>query len=142
MPKVKIYTDGSCRGNTKKGGWAALLISSGGQLIVADTIEEPTTNNRAELLGVINSLAQLEQPCDVVLVSDSRYVVDGVNRNLKNWERNGWKTQTGDAVKNPDLWRDVSELKAKHKVKAKWVKGHHTSEPNEVVDWFARRMSA
>lgn len=138
MPDVEIYTDGACSGNPGAGGWGALLRYgniekelSGGEVI--------TTNNRMELTAVIEALKALKKPCNIVLYTDSRYVMDGVNEWLPNWKLNGWRTANKKTpVKNIDLWQSLESLIENHKIKWIWVKGHNGHPENERVDKLAR----
>ncbi|MCL2677985.1 MAG: ribonuclease HI [Clostridiales bacterium] len=140
MKQVQIYTDGACSGNPGPGGWAAILrygrhyqeISGG---------EAETTNNRMELLGVINALEKLKEPCEVALFTDSQYIANALNKGwLEAWRARGW-TRKGGELKNPDLWRRLWELLQRHKVSANWVKGHAGHEENERCDELARQAA-
>lgn len=134
--KVKIHADGSCRRNGK-GGWASILVHGHhSEILLGD--QEDTTNNRAELTSVIRPLEELQEPCEVEISNDSQYVVNGINRYIRNWRRNGWQTKTKQPVKNQDLWKKLDHLLNTHKVKANWVKGHNGDPGNECVDWFAQ----
>ena len=138
MTNVTAYTDGSCLGNPGPGGWGAILIYN-------DTRKELsggfrlTTNNRMEILAVIEALNALTRPCSVDLHTDSRYVRDAVEKNwLGSWQRNGWKTAAKKPVKNKDLWLRLLELLGKHKVRLHWVAGHSGQPENERCDDLAR----
>ena len=141
MPDVEIYTDGACSGNPGAGGWGAILRYgtiekelSGG--------EDDTTNNRMELTAVIEALKALKKPCNVVLYTDSRYVMDGVNEWMPNWKINGWRTSNKKTpVKNIDLWQSLESLLENHKIKWVWVKGHNGHPENERVDKLAREQA-
>ena len=141
MPEVEIYTDGACSGNPGAGGWGAILRYgeiekelSGG--------ESDTTNNRMELTAVIEALKALKKPCNIVLYTDSRYVMDGVNEWMPNWKVNGWRTSNKKTpVKNIDLWQTLESLLEKHKIKWVWVKGHNGHPENERVDKLAREQA-
>ena len=104
MKSVKLYTDGACSGNPGPGGWGAILVYKSIEKVISGG-EPNTTNNRMELLGVINGLEALKEPCKVELVSDSKYVIDGLSLGwAKGWRARGWKKSDGKAALNPDLW--------------------------------------
>jgi ribonuclease HI len=136
--EVEIYTDGACKGNPGPGGWGAWLKSGthekelfGGEL--------STTNNRMELMAVIQALTALKQRCHVVLHTDSQYVRNGITEWLPNWIRRGWKTADNKPVKNDDLWRQLAEQAARHRIDWRWVKGHSGVHGNERADELANR---
>jgi len=145
MQTVEIHTDGACLGNPGPGGWAALLRCAGKERELAGG-EPATTNNRMELMAAIAALEALKQPCEVVLHSDSKYVLQGISEWLPNWLRRGWKTAGGEPVKNQDLWQRLHAAAAAHRMQWLWVKGHAGHPDNERVDALARaqaqRMSA
>lgn len=133
---VKIFTDGACRGNPGPGGWGALLIHgdkkkelNGGEIL--------TTNNRMELLAAIKGLEALHKPCNVILTSDSKYVLQGITEWMKDWKKRGWKTASKAPVKNQDLWQKLDELNQIHSIEWQWVKGHSGHAENERVDQLA-----
>jgi ribonuclease HI len=132
---VSIYTDGACKGNPGPGGWGAVLIwkskvkeISGGSA--------STTNNRMELTAAIKALETLKRTVPVELYSDSSYLVKGMNEWLGNWIRRGWK-RTGGEIENLDLWKKLSELNKRLKVKWIWVRGHAGNKYNERADQLA-----
>lgn len=134
---VTIHTDGSCHGNPGPGGWAAIMQCG-------DTVKElsggfrRTTNNRMEILAAIEGLTALKESCGVDLHTDSRYLMDAVEKNwLGNWQRNGWKTAAKKPVKNKDLWTRLLPLLKEHDVKFHWVKGHSGDPLNERCDELA-----
>lgn len=136
--KVVIHTDGSCLGNPGPGGWAAILQygSHEKELVGA---EASTTNNRMEMQAAVSALEALKQPCDVELHSDSSYLVNAFNKGwVVKWGGNGWRTASGDAVKNIDLWQRLSELNQRHKVSFYYVPGHSGHPLNERCDKLAR----
>lgn len=135
LPRVIIYTDGSCDkyGN---GGWAASIYWNGKGFHISGG-EEVTTNNRMELSAVIEALDHLEPKCLVLLYSDSRYVVDGMNKYISKWKKRNWRTADGKPVSNRDLWEKLTVLLKKHNVVAEWVKGHSGNPGNEIVDKLA-----
>lgn len=141
-PKVEIYTDGACSGNPGKGGYGIVLRykKSDGTYISKELSEgfECTTNNRMELLAAVIALESLTKSCDVTLCSDSKYLIDAIEKNwLENWVSKGWKTASKKPVKNVDLWKRFIEAKKKHNVKFTWVKGHAGHEFNEICDKLA-----
>ena len=138
MPEVEIYTDGACSGNPGAGGWGAILRYGSIEKELSGG-ESDTTNNRMELTAVIEALKALKKPCNIVLYTDSRYVMDGVKEWMPNWKLNGWRTSNKKTpVKNVDLWQLLESLIEKHKIKWIWVKGHNGHPENERVDKLAR----
>lgn len=138
MPDIEIYTDGACSGNPGAGGWGAILRYGDVEKELSGG-ETETTNNRMELTAVIEALKALKKPCNIVLYTDSRYVMDGVNSWLPNWKQNGWRTANKKTpVKNIDLWQLLESQLEKHKIKWVWVKGHNGHPENERVDKLAR----
>lgn len=141
MPEVEIYTDGACSGNPGAGGWGAILRYGSVEKELSGG-ESDTTNNRMELTAVIEALKALKKPCNIVLYTDSRYVMDGVNEWMPNWKLNGWRTSNKKTpVKNVDLWQILESLIEKHKIKWVWVKGHNGHPENERVDKLAREQA-
>lgn len=137
LTKVTIYTDGACSGNPGPGGWGAIL-ESGGQKKELSGGEAHTTNNRMELTAVIEALAALKRPCEVDLVTDSKYVVDGITKGwAKGWRAKGWKKGDGKPALNPDLWERLLNLLDEHQVAFRWVKGHAGHPQNERCDELA-----
>jgi len=135
-----IYTDGACKGNPGPGGWGALLAAGnvekelfGGEL--------NTTNNRMELLAVIEALAALKRPCDVTLYLDSQYVRKGITEWIHGWKAKGWKTASKEPVKNVELWQRLDELvhRSGHRIAWHWVKGHAGNAGNERADALANQ---
>ncbi len=138
MAVVEIFTDGACSGNPGAGGWGAILRYGTTERELAGG-ENMTTNNRMELTAVIESLKALKRPCDIVLCTDSRYVMDGVLQWLPNWKQNNWRTTNKkSAVKNLELWQELDSLLSKHQIKWVWVKGHNGHPENERCDKLAR----
>ena len=131
MPILEIYTDGACSGNPGAGGWGAILRYGGIEKELSGAVAE-TTNNRMELTA-------LRRDCEIVIHTDSRYVMDGVQEWLPNWKKNNWRTSNKkSAVKNIDLWQELDQLLSKHKIRWIWVKGHNGHPENERVDKLAR----
>ena len=137
MKQVTIYTDGACRNNPGPGGWAAILTYGKAQKELSGG-EPETTNNRMELTAAIMGLSALTEPCEVLLYSDSKYLVDAINLGwAEKWKMNNWKKGKNEEAKNPDLWAQLLELIKKHKVTFEWVKGHNGHEYNERCDTLA-----
>lgn len=134
--KVVIYTDGACRGNPGPGGWGVVLRYQG-NLKTLKGFHPETTNNRMELTAVIEGLKTLTRPCNIELNTDSKYVMQGITEWLANWKRNGWKTAAKKSVKNIDLWQQLDDEVARHKIDWNWVKGHTGVEDNEFADQLA-----
>ena len=132
-----IYTDGACLGNPGKGGWAAIIIEPSGEREIVGH-EKSTTNNRMELMAVIEALKKIEVNSQISLFSDSKYVIDGITKWIKNWKINDWKTTNKKEIKNLDLWMDLDKLTSKFKITWNWVKAHSTDEYNNKVDRLAR----
>ncbi|WP_029895405.1 ribonuclease HI [Desulfohalovibrio reitneri] len=138
MKEVRVHTDGSCLGNPGPGGWCALLEYSGSEKELHGGYGR-TTNNRMELLAVIEALEALREPCRVELYTDSQYVQKAITQGwLKGWKRNGWKTAAKKPVKNRDLWTRLDPLLSRHDVQFHWLKGHAGHPENERCDELAR----
>ncbi|MFT6624851.1 MAG: ribonuclease HI [Cycloclasticus sp.] len=133
---VQIYTDGACRGNPGIGGWGATL-SYNGTLKEIYGGEQDTTNNRMEMMAVIQALSLLKKPCVVTLNSDSKYVLQGINDWMPNWKKRNWKTTAKQPVKNVDLWKQIDQLAQPHEIKWVWVKGHSGNAGNDRADELA-----
>ncbi len=139
--RVKIYTDGACLGNPGPGGWAALLVSASGAEKELHGSHAETTNNQMELQAVIRALQALKRPCEVDLYSDSRYVLDGIEKWLPNWKKNNWQTAAKKPVKNQSYWQALDEAASRHHIRWHWVKGHAGHAENERVDQLARQSA-
>ena len=137
MTAVDIFTDGACSGNPGPGGWGALLRSGKHEKEISGG-EAPTTNNRMEIMAAVKALQSLKKPSQVTIHTDSRYVMDGATKWMKNWKANGWKTSDKKPVKNGDLWLALEEALAPHEVKWRWVKGHSDHVENNRADALAR----
>jgi ribonuclease HI len=133
---VDLYSDGACKGNPGVGGWGVLLRFGEVEKALCGGTRE-TTNNRMELQAVIEGLKALNRPCQVRVHTDSKYVQQGISEWLPNWIRRGWKTAGGGAVKNQDLWRELSEQAGRHRIEWLWVKGHAGHPENERADALA-----
>jgi ribonuclease HI len=139
MPaEVKIYTDGACRGNPGPGGWGAVL-EYGKESKLLYGAEKLTTNNRMELMAVIQALSALKRPCKIALVSDSKYVLKGITEWLPNWKQKGWLTSAKKPVMNSDLWQQLDKLASVHDINWQWVKGHSGHVQNELADQLANK---
>ncbi len=138
MKQVVIHTDGACRGNPGPGGWGALLQYNGTSKPIKGSAIE-TTNNRMELTAAIRALESLTQPCDVILVTDSNYVRQGITEWLPNWKKRGWRTADKKPVKNADLWQALEAAVAPHRIEWRWVKGHSGDAGNEAADLLANQ---
>ncbi len=142
QPQVQIYTDGACKGNPGPGGYGVILLYGERKKELSGG-EANTTNNRMELMGVIEGLKALNKPCQVTLYSDSKYVVDMVEGGyLMRWKQNNWMRNKKDPVKNVDLWEQVLALLQKHTVKMVWVKGHASNPWNNRCDELAVAAAA
>jgi ribonuclease HI len=137
---VEAFTDGACLGNPGPGGWAALLRAKGSERLLSGG-EAQTTNNRMELLAAINALEALKRPCQVIVTTDSRYVMQGIEEWVPRWISNGWRTADNKPVKNQDLWQRLAAAVAPHQVRWKWVRGHTGHVENERVDQAAREQA-
>ena len=142
MPDLYAYTDGACSGNPGPGGWGVLLLAREAGAVVKERMlqggEAMTTNNRMELLAAISALETLARPSEIIIVTDSAYVKNGVTEWIHGWKRNGWRTAGRDPVKNADLWQRLDAAQARHKVEWRWIKGHAGHEENERADALAR----
>lgn len=136
--RVEIFTDGACSGNPGAGGWGAILRYKDIEKELSGG-EQNTTNNRMELMAVIQALSALKVVCNISLYTDSKYVMNGITEWMPNWKQNGWKTANKkQGVKNIDLWQKLDELVQKHEIRWIWVKGHAGHAENERCDTLAR----
>ena len=139
MKTVTIYTDGACSGNPGPGGWAAILVYGGTEKVLSGG-ESRTTNNRMELMAVISALQALRESCVVELWSDSRYVIDALEKGwAAGWRRKGWIKSDKKPALNPDLWECLLDLTQQHEMHFHWVKGHAENEYNNRCDELAVR---
>ena len=137
MKKVILYTDGACSGNPGKGGWGAVLIYGESEKQMSG-VAEVTTNNQMELTAVIEGLKALKEPCEVLVYSDSAYVVNAFNQNwIEGWINNNWRNSKKDPVANRELWEELISLTKTHKVTFNKVKGHAGDKYNEICDSLA-----
>jgi ribonuclease HI len=137
MTEVVIYTDGACSGNPGPGGWGVVLRWNGTEKELHGG-DPQTTNNRMELMAAIQALEALSRPAKVNLHTDSTYVLNGITKWIKGWQRNGWLTAAKKPVKNADLWRRLTEAMNGHDITWSWVKGHAGIADNERADALAR----
>ena len=137
MKVVTLYTDGACSGNPGPGGWGAILEYNGHELALSGG-ERDTTNNRMELTAVIRGLQRLKEPCIVELYSDSKYVIDALQKGWAvGWKKRGWIKSDKKPALNPDLWAELLELTSRHELHYHWVKGHAENEKNNRCDQMA-----
>ncbi len=141
MKTVTLYTDGACSGNPGPGGWGAILEFNGTEKELSGG-ESRTTNNRMELTAVIEGLKALKEPCIVELYSDSKYVIDALEKGWAvGWQKRGWKKADKTPALNPDLWETLLKLCQLHQVRTHWVKGHAANEKNNRCDELAVAQS-
>ncbi|RZT41723.1 ribonuclease HI [Cupriavidus agavae] len=138
MQEVTIYSDGACKGNPGPGGWGAVLVAGGHEKELFGG-ETPTTNNRMELMAVIEALRALKRPCVVNIYTDSQYVQKGISEWITGWKARGWKTADKKPVKNADLWQILDEVRQPHVIEWHWVRGHNGHPGNERADRLANR---
>lgn len=140
MKKVQLITDGSCVGNPGPGGWACILRY--GQNKKEFYGSEPmTTNNRMELKAAAEGLRALNEPCEVEIVTDSEYVKNGITTWIHGWKAKGWRSKSGQPVKNQDLWHDLDEQVNRHKARWSWTKGHASHADNNRCDELANEAA-
>ncbi len=135
---VEIFSDGACKGNPGPGGWGALLRFGAHEKELCGG-EAHTTNNRMELMAVIQALEALKRPVPVRVVTDSQYLRQGITQWLPRWKRNGWQTANRQPVKNQDLWERLDRALGDHQIEWRWVKGHAGHPENERADALANR---
>ena len=123
MNKVEIFTDGACKGNPGPGGWGAILRYGTTEKEIYGASKN-TTNNIMELTAVIESLKNLNKPCELIITTDSKYVKNGITEWIHNWKKNGWRTAAKKEVKNKELWIELDSLIQIHSITWDWVKGH------------------
>ena len=136
---ITIYTDGACSGNPGVGGWGVVIIEDNKKETFLNGGNNDTTNNKMELTAAIQALKAIEKKSAITLITDSKYVKDGIQSWIQNWKKNGWKTAAKKPVKNKELWIELDELIARHNITWEWVKGHAGNTHNEKADYLARR---
>ena len=140
MNKVKIFTDGACKGNPGMGGWGALL-KFGKEEKEINGYKSLTTNNVMELMAVIEALKIIHNPSKIEITTDSKYVKNGITNWIFNWKENNWKTSSKKPVKNKELWERLDELNLSKNINWSWVKAHNVDEFNNQVDILARKAA-
>ncbi len=135
---IEIYTDGACSGNPGPGGWGAILLCGEHEKEIFGG-EEDSTNNRMEMMAVVEALQSLKKRSNVKLYTDSKYVIHGITDWMDGWKKKGWKNSKKQPVKNKALWQKIDSLVSKHNVEFIWVKGHSGNIGNERADELARR---
>ncbi len=136
MKRVKLITDGACLGNPGPGGWAAILRYNHHTRELYGSCPQ-TTNNRMELTAAIEGLKALKEPCEVELVTDSQYLMNGITKWINGWKRKGWLTAEKKPVLNQDLWMTLDALASRHRIHWTWTRGHATHEDNNRADLLA-----
>ncbi len=137
-PVIEAYTDGACSGNPGPGGWGVLLRMGKHEKELFGG-EAATTNQQMELQAAVEALKALSKPCNITIISDSKYVVQGMKEWIHNWKKKGWKTASKKPVSNLERWQKLDTLAAQHDVTWQWIKGHAGHEGNERADELARR---
>lgn len=140
MKKVQLITDGACKGNPGRGGWAAILRYGNHRKELWGS-EAQTTNNRMELTAAVRGLEALKEKCGVEIITDSEYVKNGITQWIKKWKANGWKTSTKKPVVNQDLWEALDLEVSKHQTEWTWTKGHASHEDNNLADELASQAA-
>ena len=137
---VTIYTDGACSGNPGIGGWGVVILKNNENPIFLNGGRLETTNNRMELMATIKALAYFNQPTNILLFTDSKYVKDGIESWIIKWKNNNWKTSAKKPVKNKDLWIKLDTNIKLHSINWQWVRGHSGQKYNEQADYLARKF--
>ena len=135
--KIIIYTDGACSGNPGVGGWGAILMFKESEKKISGGSKD-TTNNQMEIRAVIEALKIIKRPSQIIVNTDSKYVMDGITKWIKGWKKNGWRTADRKPVKNNELWQELDIEVSKHKIEWRWVKGHSGDKYNDIADELAR----
>ena len=136
--KIKMYTDGACKGNPGIGGWGVYVLRKNDETDL-NGFDINTTNNKMELTAVIEGLKTLQNKSEVTIVTDSQYVKNGINQWIHKWKKNGWKTASKKPVKNKDLWKQLDYLVREHIINWEWVRGHSGNPGNEKADLLANK---
>lgn len=135
--KIIIYTDGACSGNPGVGGWGAILMYNKHEKKISGGNKD-TTNNQMEIRAVIEALKIIKKPSEIIINTDSKYVMDGITKWIFGWKKNGWRTADRKAVKNSELWQELDIEVSKHSIEWRWVKGHSGDKYNDIADELAR----
>lgn len=138
--KISIYTDGACSGNPGIGGWGVVILIPRENPVHLNGGSNNTTNNQMELTATIEGLQYFKESKQILIITDSKYVINGIESWIKNWKKNGWKTASKKPVKNKDLWEKLDKEISKHAIEWQWVKGHAGNDNNEKADYLARRF--
>ena len=133
---ITIYTDGACKGNPGEGGWGA-YIEYNNEKVKLYGYETETTNNRMEITAAIEALRYIKVKSNIVIYTDSKYLMNGINTWIHDWKKNNWRTSSNKGVKNVDLWKIIDELNSNHSIKWSWVKGHSGNPGNDMADELA-----
>lgn len=141
LPEIRITTDGACKGNPGPGGWAAILQWNGTEKVLQGA-ERQTTNNRMEMTAALKALEAMKRPAQITLVTDSKYLLEGMTKWIHGWKRNGWRNAAKDPVKNAELWQALDAAARPHSISWQWVKGHSGDPMNERADALANEAIA
>jgi len=136
MEQITIYTDGACKSNPGAGGWGVLILKNGKEIELCGG-DLNTTNQRMELTAAIKALQYFKDSSNLLLLSDSKYVIQGITEWIINWKKNNWRNYAKKPVVNQDLWQQLDKLNVKHKVTWQWVKGHAGNDGNLKADRLA-----
>ncbi len=137
---VEIFADGACSGNPGPGGYGAILKYDT-EIKEISGCKLETTNNRMEMMAVIEALRQIKRPCNIKVLTDSNYVVKGMSEWMPGWIKRNWRTAQKKPVQNKDLWEELIKLSQLHKIEWKWIRGHHGHPENERCDQLAREAT-
>ena len=135
MTVIKLYTDGACSGNPGPGGWGVVYIDSSGEkdkVLTYNGSESSTTNNRMELRAAIEGIKKTNVSDSIILVTDSKYVKNGITEWIESWKSNNWKTASKEPVKNQDLWKTLDALNSRYKISWRWIKAHQENKEEDV----------
>ena len=142
LKRVALFTDGACRGNPGPGGWGSIVVE--GKVLVAELggSEKTTTNNRMELMAAVKGLEHAAKGSNVIIYTDSSYLINGITKWIHGWKKNGWRTSDKKPVKNLELWQALDLAVARHVIDWRWVKGHNGDAMNERADELANEGMA